>query len=77
MINLTDSPLLVTSSEFLGPLSEVRDELTHLKTLVMVDEVSGSLAGCDLLSFDNVVTDREDDPGQKVVDTDLGSNPTT
>lgn len=71
MINLTESPLLVTEAGFLDPIGQVVEDLTHLSTLVVVGlDSPTNILGRETRPFDGVMVERDDNPGQAVSDTD-------
>jgi carnitine-CoA ligase len=75
-VNLTEASMLVTEAEFVEPLAAVAAELTHLRTLILVDEHAGAeelLAGVDVRPFAELVTDRDDNPGIAVRDSDVAA----
>ncbi|MBS38204.1 MAG: hypothetical protein CMO26_20035, partial [Thiotrichales bacterium] len=71
MVNLTQSPMLITSNEFLAPLNQVAGQLTHLNTLIVTDDVDTPLPGCEHVAFESVLSSNDENPGVKVRDTDL------
>ena len=50
-VNLTASPILKTTDEFLSPLGDVADQLVHLETLVVADDTEQPLPGLRNLGF--------------------------
>ena len=56
-VNLTAAPLLITASEFLEPLSQVEEQLVHLKTLVLIDEPAIELPGRNHVPFADLLCD--------------------
>ena len=71
MIDLTESPLLVTETGLLEPITQVLDDLTHVRTLVVVGaDTPTTLARRESLPFDGIMAERDDNPGHALSDTD-------
>lgn len=74
MINMTESHLLITSSEFLAPLAEVAGDLGRLHTLLMVDRPTGvpdALCGLRRLDVSDVLSADPRNLGVTIRDDDL------
>lgn len=72
-VNLTESPVLITANEFLEPLSKIADQLTHLRTLVLVDSARGRLAGREHVAFKDLLSDETQNPDTPDDDTELAA----
>jgi crotonobetaine/carnitine-CoA ligase len=72
-VNLTASPILITSNEFLEPLARVGDEMTFLRTLVFVDEPDSKLKGCEHLGFSELLSGDTSNPAGPSDDTELAA----
>ena len=71
MINLTESPLVVTEVGLLDPIGQVAVNLPHLSTLLVVGLDSPATAyGRDLRPFLDIMVAGDDNPGEAVCDTE-------
>jgi crotonobetaine/carnitine-CoA ligase len=76
VVNLTEAPLLITEDAFVEPLAAVAADLEHLRTVAIVGDTDAArrqLAPLDVGSFDELLSDRGDNPPRVVRDTDLGT----
>jgi carnitine-CoA ligase len=75
-LNLTGAELLIGSQELLEPLGAVRDRLEHIRTVALCGGTEGAvrhLSGLDVDEFGALVSDRGDNPGHEIADTELAS----
>lgn len=76
VVNLTEARLLITEDEFVPAIVQVRDELRFLRTVALVGDVAVAgreLRGLEVGSFEDLLSDRGDNPERQVRDTDLGT----
>ena len=76
MIDQTHALVLFTSQEHLEALLDVRDDITHLRTLVMLDgaELAERLfPEFEVIDFDDLLSDRDDHITSPAKDTDTAT----
>jgi len=76
MIEQTHAPVLFTSAEHLGDLNAVREEIPHVKTLVMldaVDEAERLFPALEVIGFDALLSDMDDHITSPAKDTDTAT----
>ena len=72
-VNLTDSPILITSDEFMQPLIQVADQLTHLQTLIVVGGSRTWLGDLEHIGFADLLSDNQRNPDGPTDDTELAT----
>jgi crotonobetaine/carnitine-CoA ligase len=75
-LNLTGAELLISSRELLEPLGAVRGELEHIRRVALCGGAADGerhLPGLDIDDFAALVSNRGDDPGHEIADTELAS----
>ena len=72
-VNLTNSPILITSDEFMQPLIQVADQLTHLKTVIVVGEFRTRLGDLEHIGFADLLSDNRRNPDGPTDDTELAT----
>ena len=72
-VNLTDSPILITSDEFMQPLIQVADQLTHLQTLIVVGGSRTWLGDLEHIGFADLLSDNRRNPDGPTDDTELAT----
>lgn len=75
-VNLTEAALLVADDSFAEALAAVADQLTHLRTVVVVGDTAAArseLAPLAVEPFSALVSERQDNPVRHVHDTDLAT----
>lgn len=74
-VNLTRAPIMITETAFLEALAAVSSELVHLQRVVLVDadDDGGAIPGARSGPFAELVSDRNDNPGIAIRDTDLAT----
>ena len=76
MIDLTEASILFTSDAHLDALDQVREQLPHLRTLVMVDGLERArtlFPALDVLAFDTMLSQRSDHIRSGSRDTDAAA----
>ena len=76
MINLTECSIMLTSSKHFDAIADIKDELTHLKTLIVSDDVEGAKArftAWDIVSFEEMLSDDVTHIPSDAKDTDLAT----
>lgn len=76
VIDIGKASLLFVGAEHLLAVAEVRDQLRALRSLVVVGRVPADFAppkDVEVLAFSDVLSDRTEDPGIVVRDTDLAT----
>lgn len=76
VLNQAPAELLITGEDDIDAIGDVLDQLTHVRSILVVgDAAVGSIAaaGLEVLSFESVLTDREDNPGYAVDDKETAS----
>ena len=74
LMNMTGAKVVVTEALFIEPLGDIADDLTHIETLVFIDDADVSntpLARFAAVPRSAVVTERTDNPERTVHDTDV------
>ena len=76
MIDQTRAPVLFTSADYLKALNDVRDEIPHVKTLVMlsgVEEAKRLFPALEVIGFDALLSERDDHINSPAKDTDTAT----
>ncbi len=76
MINQTEAQVMITDITHLDVLLQIRDELQHLRTLIMIDgqaEASDLFPDLEIVRFDDVLSDRDDHIYSDARDTDTAT----
>ena len=76
MIDQTQAQLLITSSAYLDALYQIRDELNHLRALVMIDGVEKAnklFPDLEIIKFSEILSDRSDHLVSPAKDTDTAT----
>lgn len=76
MINQTEAKLLITSGAHLEPLRLIRENIPHVRTLIMldaVDEARSVFPELDIVSIDDVLSDCIDHIVSLAKDTDMAT----
>ncbi len=76
MINQTDAQVLITSGAHLEALHQIRDDIRHLRTLIMIDgivEARELFPELEIVRFDEVLSDHDDHIVSVARDTDTAT----
>jgi crotonobetaine/carnitine-CoA ligase len=76
VLGLTEARLLVTETEFVEPVAAVCGELEHLRSVALVgdhDEARRLLPAVAVGDYEQLRSERDDDPGHSWRDTDLAT----
>ncbi len=76
MIDQTQAPVLFTTGEHLAALDQIRDEITHVETLVMldaVDEAKRVFPDLEVIGFDSLLSHSSDHIVSPAKDTDTAT----
>ena len=76
MINQTKAQVLITSGAHLEALHQIRDDIRHLRTLIMIDgmvEARDLFPELEIIHFDDVLSDRDDHIVSPAKDTDTAT----
>jgi crotonobetaine/carnitine-CoA ligase len=75
-LNLTEAELLILDEELVEAVAAVRDRLTSIGRVAVLGSTAAAreqLGGMDVDGFEKLVSDRGDNPGHEVADTDLAA----
>lgn len=76
MINQTEAQVLIADSIHLEALHQIRDDIRHLRTLIMIDgmtEARDLFPELEIIRFDDVLSDRDDHIVSAARDTDTAT----
>ena len=76
MIDQTEAQVLITSSAYLDGLDYIREDITHLRTLIMIDDVkraSELFPELEIFKFSDVLTNQSEHIVSPAKDTDLAT----
>jgi crotonobetaine/carnitine-CoA ligase len=76
VLGMTDAELLITQDTFAEPVAAVADELPRLRSVAVVGDVDAarvSLSGLAVDSYAGLLSERADEPGRSVADTELAT----
>lgn len=76
MINQTETQVLITDGAHLEALHQIRDDIRHLRTLIMIDgmtDARGLFPELEIIRFDDLLSDRDDHIVSAARDTDTAT----